>query len=87
MEILNHNFVIKSCQENGVFSGYASVFDVTDYHNDVVVRGAFCKSLGEWGRSKSMPKMLWQHDSKIPIGVWQEIKEDSYGLKVKGQLY
>ena len=33
-----------------------------------------------------MPKMLWQHDPKIPIGLWQNIYEDDYGLFVKGKL-
>ena len=30
--------------------------------------------------------MLFQHDPDQPIGVWQEIREDSRGLFVRGQL-
>lgn len=30
--------------------------------------------------------MLWQHDPKIPIGVWKNIQEDDYGLYVEGKL-
>jgi HK97 family phage prohead protease len=30
--------------------------------------------------------MLWQHDSRQPIGVYDEIKEDDNGLFVKGRL-
>lgn len=49
---------------------------------DVVVRGAFSKSLGS-GRKV---KMLWQHDQSQPIGKFTEIKEDERGLFVKGRL-
>jgi len=30
--------------------------------------------------------MLWQHDSRMPIGVYDSIKEDENGLLVKGRL-
>lgn len=67
--------------EDGVFEGYASVFDVVDLGLDVVARGAFVKSLG-----KRRPKMLWQHDMSQPIGVWEDVHEDERGLFVKGRL-
>ncbi len=86
MQILNHNFILKNFQEDGFFEGYASVFDIPDYHNDVIVKGAFKKNLFDWSKQNSLPKMLWQHDVKNPIGFWRSIEEDSYGLKVKGQI-
>jgi HK97 family phage prohead protease len=30
--------------------------------------------------------MLWQHDPQEPIGVWDEVREDSKGLWVKGRI-
>jgi HK97 family phage prohead protease len=30
--------------------------------------------------------MLFQHDPASPIGVWQEVREDSRGLFVRGKL-
>ncbi len=33
-----------------------------------------------------MPAMLWQHDADDPCGVWDDMVEDSRGLKVKGRL-
>ena len=30
--------------------------------------------------------MLWQHDPAQPIGVWEEVREDTRGLFVKGRL-
>ena len=30
--------------------------------------------------------MLWQHDARAPIGVWDDIRETAAGLEVKGRL-
>jgi HK97 family phage prohead protease len=67
--------------QDGVFEGYASVFEVVDNGMDVVAPGAFTKSLGQ-----RKVKMLWQHDASQVIGVWDEIKEDERGLFVKGRI-
>jgi HK97 family phage prohead protease len=72
--------------ESGVFEGYASVFDEIDHHNEIVIPGAFTKSLEKWTQTSSLPKMLWQHDPKSPIGIWENMIEDTYGLFVKGRL-
>lgn len=67
----------------GEFEGYASVFNNTDLGNDVIEPGAFTKSIR---RRKSSIKLLWQHQSDKPIGVFDSIKEDEKGLLVKGRL-
>ena len=70
--------------EKGMFSGYGSIFGNKDLGNDVVVEGAFAKSIGKKG-AKAV-KMLYQHRQDEPIGVFDEIIEDQRGLKVKGRL-
>lgn len=70
--------------EKGMFSGYGSIFGNKDLGNDVVVEGAFAKSIGKKG-AKAV-KMLYQHRQDEPIGVFDEIIEDRRGLKVKGRL-
>lgn len=77
---------LKNWEADGSFSGYASVFGVTDSQGEEVASGAFDLSLKAWAESGKMPKLLWQHDYRQPIGLWREIREDSYGLLVKGQL-
>lgn len=67
--------------EDGIFEGYASVFGVVDLGMDMVERGAFAKSLGS-----RRVKMLWQHETDKPIGVWESISEDDHGLRVRGKL-
>ncbi|MEI8294996.1 MAG: HK97 family phage prohead protease [Alphaproteobacteria bacterium] len=83
---LSYPLHLKSTLEDGSFSGYASVFDIVDRQNEQVAYGAFTKSLHTWQKKGSLPKMLWQHDPKSPIGVWNEIREDQHGLYVSGQL-
>lgn len=74
----------KSEDEAGYFEGYGSIFGNKDLGNDVVVQGAFAKSIGKKG-AKAV-KMLYQHRPDEVIGVYDEIIEDSRGLKVKGRL-
>lgn len=68
----------------GTFEGYGSVFGNKDLGNDVIEAGAFTKSLKK--RKPQNVKLLYQHKSDMPIGVFDEIKEDEHGLVVKGRL-
>jgi hypothetical protein len=68
----------------GRFAGYASVFGEVDQGGDIVMPGAFRKSLGLRGRHRI--KMLFQHDPKDPVGTWDRIAEDGFGLWVEGRL-
>tara|TARA_X000000950_G_scaffold267101_1_gene343271 strand:+ start:2045 stop:3073 length:1029 start_codon:yes stop_codon:yes gene_type:complete len=85
---LNCEAELKTLEEEGMdkgeFSGYASVFGNVDLGNDIVEKGAFTRSLRRKGYRKV--KMLYQHDVKQPIGVFDMIKEDDNGLFVKGRL-
>jgi hypothetical protein len=71
-------------EEQGTFEGYASVFGNTDLGNDVIKKGAFTESLK--ARKPKGIKLLYQHKSDMPIGVFDDIKEDGTGLHVKGRL-
>lgn len=73
-------------QKKGLIEGYASFFDVVDQQRDRMMKGAFTKTLRAWQLLGKMPKMLWQHDSKQPIGVWTRLSEDERGLYVEGRL-
>lgn len=79
-------FELKELKEDGTFEGYGSVFGVVDSYADIVKKGAFKRSLKEHKSAGSMPKLLWQHRSDEPIGVYQDVAEDDHGLFVKGQL-
>jgi len=68
----------------GEFEGYGSIFGNTDLGNDVIQKGAFKRSLRK--RGPKQVKLLYQHKTDMPIGVFDEIREDDKGLYVKGRL-
>jgi len=70
--------------ELGRFAGYASVFGALDEAGDMVMPGAFEKSLQRRGADKV--RMLFQHDPKEPVGTWDTLAEDGHGLWVEGRL-
>jgi len=70
----------------GTIEGYASVFGLLDRGGDIVLPGAFKKTLADWKRRKQSVPMLWHHDPREPIGVWTDLVEDDHGLKVTGSL-
>ncbi len=84
IERLNFEVEVKAAEGEGVvpgtFEGYGSVFGNTDLGGDIVLPGAFKSATAR------KTKLLWQHDPREPIGVWDELSEDSKGLKLKGRL-
>lgn len=80
------DFKVKSIDESGEFSGYASVFGVKDSYSDIVMPGAFSKSLAKWSEKGQLPALLWQHKTDEPIGIFTSMKEDDHGLYVEGRL-
>lgn len=75
---------LKSIEDDGVFEGYASLFNREDLGRDVIAPGAFHESLQKRGAAGI--KMLFQHNPSEPIGVWDEIREDGRGLFARGHL-
>lgn len=68
----------------GEFEGLAAVFNKADSFDDVILPGAFKKSLR--GQGKRKVKMLHEHERSKPIGVWDELKETPEGLFARGHL-
>ncbi|MCR4265349.1 HK97 family phage prohead protease [Nitratireductor sp. ZSWI3] len=75
---------IEKVEADGTFSGYASLFGRIDLGRDAVEHGAFAASLQKRGAQGI--RMLFQHDPNLPIGSWEEIREDTRGLFVRGRL-
>ena len=81
-KVLIKNIEIKSTDNKGLFSGFASVFNVIDDHNDYIMPGAFLKTISE----NPEIKLLWQHDHAQPIGLITSIEEKEDGLYIEGEL-
>lgn len=78
------NLDFKNLTDEGEFEGYAAKFGEQDSYGDTIVGGAFKKTLRE--KRPNQIKMLWQHWTDEPIGVWTEFKEDNQGLYARGRL-
>jgi uncharacterized protein len=75
------------------FAGYGAVFNNVDDGGDMIVPGAFAETIAESKASGDWPMMLSQHGGLIPnsadltpVGLWTEMKEDDYGLYMRGKL-
>lgn len=82
MEWKNVKLEIKNVSNDGDFTGYASTFGNEDLGGDIIMPGAFTKTIKE---NKNVP-VLWGHNSREVIGVNKDFSEDAKGLKVNGKL-
>ena len=63
--------------KRGIVTGYLSSFDTKDYDNDIIVKGAYKKSINE---RKENIFFLNQHNWSQPHGKFNVLSEDSKGL-------
>ena len=81
-------FTVKDFDDTtGIVKGYASVFNNTDSDKDVILKGAFnrsIKALGPEGADRI--KLLAQHDLGRPIGRIKVLKEDPQGLYMEAKF-
>ncbi len=79
-----HSGRIDMIDEDGMFEGYAAIFNVEDLSRDIIEPGAFMRTL----RDKDIGdiKLLYQHQPSELIGHWVEIREDERGLYVRGHI-
>jgi HK97 family phage prohead protease len=75
-----------------VLTGYASVYNVLDWHRDLIAPGAFDKTLAQQKAAGRKMPMYAEHSFALlggdqhPVGVWDEVEHDQLGLRVKGRF-
>lgn len=73
--------------KQGIISGYFSAFGNVDSDGDIMMPGAFKRSIQDWGPdAKGRIKHLMNHDPSQPLGKILELKEDGYGLFYRSQI-
>lgn len=80
---------VKSAAGDGEFTALVSVFGNVDSYGDVVVPGAFGKSLARWAERGDPIPVVWSHAWADPfshIGSVSDARETAAGLEVTGQL-
>ena len=75
---------VAQLDRDGSFRGYASLFNRVDLGRDLVLPGAFRRSVAR--RGVRGIRMLYQHDPAQVIGTWRVVREDPAGLFVEGHL-
>lgn len=68
--------------KKGIVTGYFSAFNNVDSDGDIIRKGAFAKSIQEWGPQSSTPRIkhLMNHNSSQPLGKITMLAEDQKGL-------
>jgi HK97 family phage prohead protease len=73
--------------KSGVVSGYFSAFGMVDSDGDIMMPGAFKRSIQDWGvEGKQRIKHLLNHDPSKPLGKLTNLKEDGYGLYYESKV-
>ena len=70
----------------GEFTGLASPYGNVDLQGDIVMPGAFDRSLAEHKSRGSTPALLWHHRMDEPIGRIHGLTESQKGLEITGKL-
>jgi hypothetical protein len=64
--------------------GWAAVYEEPDLNGDVILPGAFAKSIRNTGVAGV--KLLYQHEMKEPVGRWLSFEERAAGLYARGEI-
>ena len=76
-------YKVEDVDDKGIIKFYASIFNTPDRVKDVVVPGAYKKTIQENFREI---QHYYNHDSALMPGVITDLKEDAVGLLVTSQL-
>lgn len=73
--------------KEGIVSFYASSFDTIDSDGDYITKGAFTKTISEWGpKGRDRIAHLFDHNPTHRVGRPIEIVEDDFGLLFRSKL-
>jgi hypothetical protein len=73
--------------KSGTVTGYFSAFGMVDSDGDIMMPGAFKRSIQDWGPDgKGRVKHLLNHNPSQPLGKINILKEDSYGLYYESKV-
>jgi len=74
--------------KKGIVTGYFAAFDNVDADGDIIRKGAFAKSIMEWGPASSTPRIkhLLNHSANQSLGKITLLIEDTKGLAYESQI-
>jgi len=80
------DFEVKEIDEEGRFEGLASVFNKVDNGGDMILPGAYKKTLSKIKNQKRVIPYLWRHYRDEIMGGFESLEETAKGLYVKGRI-
>jgi len=74
--------------KQGIVTGYAASFGTLDSDRDIIMPGAFAKTIREQGPQSNQPRIkhLLNHNTSQPLGLPQVLKEDDKGLYYESKI-
>jgi hypothetical protein len=72
--------------DGSTITGLAATFGEQSAYGDVIKPGAFGATLAAHQARGTSPAMLYEHDSRVPIGRWTALAETPAGLHVEGRV-
>lgn len=80
--------VVDVDESKRVVTGYFSQFGSVDSDNDMIMPGAFTKTIQENGADSMRPRIvhLYQHDVQKPLGKPRVLREDDKGLYFETEI-
>lgn len=74
--------------KQGIVTGYAASFGTLDSDRDIIMPGAFAKTIREQGPQSNQPRIkhLLNHNTSQPLGLPQVLKEDDKGLYYESKV-
>ena len=74
--------------KQGIITGYFSIFGNKDSDGDIIMPGAFTKTLQENGPLSQRPRILHllQHDTNLPLSKPHILNEDTKGVYFESKL-
>lgn len=73
--------------KTGTFQGYTTKFGEIDREGDVILKGAYDKTIDEHRSAKTMPSMFWNHKMDQQCADINGIDQDSIGVKISGVVW
>lgn len=83
LELKNAGGVVDVDAKSRIVTGYLSSFGNVDSDNDIIVKGAFTKSINE--RFNNI-FFLYQHNWEKPLGKFSKLIEDEKGLYFEAEI-
>lgn len=74
--------------KQGIVTGYFASFGNKDLDGDVILKGAFARTINATGPDSAQPRIkhLQNHDSSKPLGKLTVLKEDEIGLYYESKI-